>query len=383
MCLFQNPAAAEVTRLKLNNGCQSFLTSAATVGKKTFNSLTLALVAGLFAANLRAEDLPAPIQKGADASADHSTWFSFGPQFGLNLNARFNYLGNLNSASPGPATGGGVNRIYDDGFVRVDSSGDAGGQTWNWGYQPGAQLQGGTLILHGSSSPVISTLSQNDDPNPGFDLAFGRRFGKAPGGQWGLQGAFDFTTLSIHNNQPLVSMGTFISDAYSLGGVIPPNAPYAGSFNGPGPLLGDTPTRTTTPEMVFISGQRTLDAQVYVLRGGPYYEFSFGNRWSGRLGGGLALAVADTKYSFNSVNITTSAGGVQTAYNVGSSEGAEFQAGGYLEGKLLYAMTVRTSLFAGAQYECLGTFSRNAGNEQAQLDMSNSVYVLFGVQLSF
>jgi hypothetical protein len=46
-------------------------------------------------------------------------------------------------------------------------------------------------------------------------------------------------------------------------------------------------------------------------------------------------------------------------------------------------MTPCTSLFAGAQYENLGTFSHNTGNEQAQLDMSSTVYVLFGVQFSF
>ena len=46
-------------------------------------------------------------------------------------------------------------------------------------------------------------------------------------------------------------------------------------------------------------------------------------------------------------------------------------------------MTPATSLFAGAQFENLGTFSRNAGNERAQLDLNNAVYVLFGVQFNF
>lgn len=340
--------------------------------KKPFIALTLALMAGPLAASLQAQDIP--------ADNSNPNWFSLGPQFGLNINARFKYLGNVNSASPGPATGGGMNRTYNDGFVHVDSSGDAGGQTWNWGYQNASQVQGSTLTMHSSSAAVNGTLNQNDDPHVGFDLAFGRRLGAVLGGKWGLQAAFDFTTISIHDNQPLTGTGTLISDAYSLGGVIPPLAPYSGSFNGPGPLLGDTPTRTTASETVLITGWRTLDAQVYALRAGPYYEYLFGKRWSGRLGGGLALAVADTKYSFNE---TIHFGGGQTINNADSSEGAEFQAGGYLEGKLLYALTPRTSLFAGAQYEYLGTFSRAAGNEQAQLDMSSGVSVLFGVQLNF
>src|SRR5665647_1930359 len=113
-------------------------------------------------------------------------------------------------------------------------------------------------------------------------------------------------------------------------------------------------------------------AQIYALRAGPYYEFLFSQHWSGRLGGGLALAVADTSYSYHE---TIAFGSGLVVNNAGSSSGVEFQAGGYLEGKLLYAVTPCTSLFAGAQYECLGTFSRNAGNEQAQLDMSSAVYV--------
>jgi len=76
--------------------------------------------------------------------------------------------------------------------------------------------------------------------------------------------------------------GTLISDAYSLSVVTPPQAPYAGSFNGPGALLNDAPNRTTAAETVLITGQRTLDAQVYALRAGPYYEHAFGKRWSGR-----------------------------------------------------------------------------------------------------
>ena len=131
---------------------------------------------------------------------------------------------------------------------------------------------------------------------------------------------------------------------------------------------------------MLITGERTLDAQVYALRAGPYYEFGFSRRWSGRLGGGVAVAVADTSYSYQE---TVTFGSGLVVNHAASSSGVEFQAGGYLEGKLLYAVTPRMSLYAGAQYEYLGTFSRSAGSEQAQLDMSSAVYVLLGVQWDF
>ena len=251
--------------------------------KKLFISLTLTLTAGLFAANLRAEDLLAPIQKTGDAPPDFSNWVSFSPQFGLNVNVRFKNLGNLNFA--GPAAGVGGNQTYDDGYVNVDSSGNAGGLTWNWGYQNASQVQGNTLTMHRTSAAVdeVGTVKQNDDPHAGFDLAFGHRLGTVLGGTWGLQAAFDFTDILINDNHPRNGTGTLISDAFSLGGVIPPQAPYSGSFNGPGPLLGDPPTETMTPYTVPITGQRTLDAQIYALRAGPYCDFLLGKRWSGRL----------------------------------------------------------------------------------------------------
>jgi len=224
--------------------------------KKTFIALTLALTAGLFAPNVPAEDFFAPVQKTGDATPDNANWFSLGPQFGLNINARFNHLGNVSPSSPGPATGGGVDRTYDDGYVHVDSSGNAGGETWNWGYQSAPQVQGDTLTMHSGSATINGTLNQNDNPAIGFDLAFGRNLGAVPGGKWGLQAAFDFSDISIHNNDTLTGTGTQISDAFSLGGAIPPMAPYAGSFAGPGALLGDTPNRTTASDTVLIAGRR-------------------------------------------------------------------------------------------------------------------------------
>lgn len=52
---------------------------------------------------------------------------------------------------PGPATGHVIDRAYDDGFVRVDITGNNHGGflgTWYWDYQSSAQLEGGYLVFH-------------------------------------------------------------------------------------------------------------------------------------------------------------------------------------------------------------------------------------------
>ena len=113
------------------------------------------------------------------------TWFSLGPQFGLKLNARFNHLGNLSSTAPGPATGGDMDRTYNDGFVE---SGQAPGMPASAlelrVIQNSSQVQSGNIVMH-ATSPVNGSLNDNDDPQPGFDLAFGHDFGEGPGWEVG------------------------------------------------------------------------------------------------------------------------------------------------------------------------------------------------------
>jgi hypothetical protein len=98
----------------------------------------------------------------------------------------------LAQSDPGPATGGGINRSYDDGYVFVDSTGDSFGYTSNWGYQNVSQIQGNFLVFHSESS-------------------------------------LDANTIQL------------ITDAYDLGNLIPPPAPYSGTFGGFGSVIPDSP----------------------------------------------------------------------------------------------------------------------------------------------
>ena len=96
------------------------------------------------------------------------------------------------SCDPGPATGSGINRCYDDGFVYVDSTGNSFGYTSDWGYQNSSQIQNGNIVFHS-------------------------------------QTYVDSNTVQV------------ITDTYSLDYMLPPLSPYYGSYYGPGPLLPDAP----------------------------------------------------------------------------------------------------------------------------------------------
>src|SRR5580698_4129649 len=89
--------------------------------------------------------------QGADYPDDPNR-FSFGPRFGLNYKANFHDTASyFNNVNPGPAAGG-SNHLYNDGYVRVDQSGDAGGLTTYWGYQNPSQAVANAMQFHAIQS---------------------------------------------------------------------------------------------------------------------------------------------------------------------------------------------------------------------------------------
>src|SRR3954452_21283028 len=74
-------------------------------------------------------------------------------RMGLNMSVDFRHLGGLAGQNPGPQQGSAVNRNYDNGYNRVDSSTNAGGLTWNWGYNSPHSVQDGNLVLQSDSTP--------------------------------------------------------------------------------------------------------------------------------------------------------------------------------------------------------------------------------------
>jgi hypothetical protein len=315
-------------------------------------------------------------------TSDESEWNHFGADFrlGLNIKTRFSNIGAAAAQSAPPAIGG-VNHTYSDGFVRVDSSGDQGGQTWNWGYQNASQVPGnGTLLMH-SAGAVAGASDRNDDPRPGFEINYGRDLAHFGWGRAGIKLAFGYTDLNISDTRPLNGNLSLVTDAYSLGGITPPLAPYSGSFGGPGPVIGDTPTRASTevPGGAIITGSRQIDGTLYDWHLGPYLELPLVGQLDFQVSGGLAIGLVDSRFSFSDTT-TTAAGAVQAA---GANHRIDSLVGFYAEAALAYRIMPEGSLFAGGQFQYLGDFTQTAGGRGAQLDLRQSIFFIVGVQWHF
>lgn len=323
---------------------------------------------------------------GADGSGtENPNRFSLGARMGLNIKAKFdnNAPGNL-GAVPGPATGG-VDHNYDDGYVRVDSSGNAGGRTWNWGYENASQVAGDTMQFHATQSDALSGSAslKAEDEQYGLELIYQRVLGSLSSESsvnWGLEAAFGYTDLDLREKRNGTTPVMVTTDTFQLNGVLPPGAGYSGTFNGPGPLLGDTPTRTTAADTATLASSHKLSGESFGFRLGPFVEFYFTPQFSLAASAGLALAPTSLDYDFS--ESVTLAGGVPSVTTGHESE-TKWLYGYYLSALLRYDFSGHWGIYAGAQFQSLNDLKLSAGSSTARLDQGSTVYGTAGLTWRF
>jgi hypothetical protein len=313
-------------------------------------------------------------------------------RMGLNITADFNKLGGFERMTdPGPATGSTYNRTYDNGYNRVDSSGNAGGQTWYWGYQNANSVRGNSLVLQSEASPNnLSEKNISDDPQHGLELSYSRELSR--GDWWRAGGEFGvgYIPLSISDSRTLRGQVNRITDTFSLGGVVPPLPPYHGTFEGPGPLIDSSPDRAQTvfSQASTVVGERKLDSDVFVFRLGPYFEVPITEKFSAIVSGGLTLVYAASDFSYTETVTISDLGQVRRS---SSASEDDFLVGGYAGLTLAYAITEEFGVFAGAQYQAAGRAVSSTPtlkghpmtNKEAVLDMGSSIVVSLGISYSF
>ena len=325
---------------------------------------------------------------GAD-SPDSPNRLTFGARFGVNFKADFR---NSAPANPGPPPvnlgpiAAGADHTYDDGYVLVDSSGNAGGLTWNWGYQKAAQVVGDTMQFHSAQSSLPSPSAINNvtgDPQYGAELTYQRVIGSIPAlssAQWGLEVAFGGTDLDVRDNRTGTRPATVTTDTFQLNGVIPPGPGYNGSFAGPGPLLGDTPTRTIVADVTTLTTRQKLSGQLYSLRLGPFAEWKLTSRLSLAASVGLTLAPSSVEYNFSE---TTTLPGGATFGAVGRSSKTQLLYGAYVSGTLNYDFGKHWGVYVGAQFQSLTDLEQSIGSRTARLNQGVTVYGTVGLGWRF
>src|SRR5438094_4115589 len=141
-------------------------------------------------------------------------------RMGLNITVDFRKLGGFPALSdPGPASGSTFNRSYDNGsYNKVDISTNAGGMTWNWGYEHANQIQGNSLIMQSSSSPANAVSNNREnDPQHGLEFSYSRQLYRHKNLRFGLEAAFGYTLVDASDNRTLFARVDRIVDTFEIG----------------------------------------------------------------------------------------------------------------------------------------------------------------------
>ncbi len=311
--------------------------------------------------------------------------FRLGALVGLNFKAQFSMNGTFKFSqnNPGPAGSGGIDRTYDDGYVRVDASGNYGDQTWNWGYQNTNQIVGNSLVFHAADTYTASGRSEEDaDAQVGFELAYGGHLARAGSTLVGWEFGFGFLPINIEDNRTITGVSaTRTVHAFDISGVVMPNAPYTGTATGPGPLISDQAQGQASENFnnLSLTGTRTLDVTLYNFRLGPTLHWEVAPRLAVALSGGAALGVVSGDLEFNESVLINGA----RAVNVGSHGSTELIYGGYVSAALMFHAVEHGDFYLGVQYMPMSDATFSGAGREAQLDMSGAVFVSVGINWPF
>jgi hypothetical protein len=194
----------------------------------------------------------------------------------------FGGIGYLGAATdPGPVSGP-ADRFYDNGYVRVDSSGNSEGLTWYWGLDDNQGYAPESIDLYSFRSEASKSVTKSGDPDaPGISLNYIKPLRSKGNTRLLLVAGLRFARFDFNDDANLVGSASVLKDSYYTSGIVLPQAPYSGGFDGPGPLIDSEPFRRQVTVSSFTSetiGSRSLSGDLMALRLGLGFERALSER---------------------------------------------------------------------------------------------------------
>ena len=309
----------------------------------------------------------------------------------LGLKTEFRGLGTFNSPNMIQPLGGGINRDYDNGYVRVDISNNQDDETWNWSYDDDSQHNpagSGSINYSITNSLANASVDEDDGGHPGLELFAYYDMGvanlmsnKVPNASWGFRYGLQYNRVDMSNNSVLSTGLTTTTDRFDLGGNIAPLAPFTGSFSGPCPLLSDSPTRATSLAGTgIVQGNRELDLDLTQFSLGTYLELPVTDKFHVICEAGLSLGFASGSYNFQSA---TTLSGLGTQNSSGSNSSNKILPGAYIGLGATYALDDQWAILVSARYQYMDRFDISAKDTEASLSFDSAYLLSLGCVYSF
>lgn len=321
-----------------------------------------------------------------EVTDDWTRNFRLGAQLLFNVKTEFSLNGpvSVNRQSPGPTGVAGADHYFDDGYVRVDNTGNTGGLTSYWGYDNASQYNAAAqqLVMSSIGSYDVSQQKTVDGGVlPGLDVAYGSQIRDWGRTRLGWEVGYGFTPMDYKDSTTLNVTFNREMQAFSTGGLILPPAPYSGGPSGVGPQLLDLSTGLPNQAVPgTVTGTRQLDVNLHALRAGVTLFWRFQPHWalSGSAGPAMGLVPGSYIYSetFNLSDGTTSP-------ESGNMSHTDVVFGGYAAATLHYQVIPAADVYLGMQF--MGLQSADFGNSQrvATLDLGATLALSLGVNWAF
>lgn len=324
------------------------------------------------------------------ASDDDEGWtreFRIGAVTCLNLTAKFSTHGTFGVAntSQGPVGVSGANHIYDDGYVKVDSTGNAHGVTSDWGYVNSSQYNVArqTLTYHATTSYTVQDQTQLDgELAAGFEMAYGGKIYQWRNTRVGWEFGFEWLPISMKDDRPLSATFDREVHQFSTGGISLPQAPYNGTAYGLGPVIQDV--ATALPDQMgssgVVTGTRKLECALYGIHLGPTFNWSLLPRIGLGVSAGGAMGLLDGRFSYDETLVFENGG---KASGTGSKGQMNFVYGGYVSAIFHFFIQPDADIYAGAEFLSLGHQHYDLGGREANLDLSKGIQFVAGIHWPF
>jgi hypothetical protein len=303
-----------------------------------------------------------------------------------------------------------ADRTYDDGFVNIGAGTPGTGLTTFWSYDRANQVQGDNLVFSRTGGERRDVTMQNTAAATGWDSdadweagpfleltysvpirtnltgGFALNFSSVNlgGAQSGLNTLSQFQQLDIYDVTAL--------DTFGLNGIVPPAPPYAGSFDGPGALLGNVPDSRTFPEALastttapFIDSVHDhLDVDLYTLGLGGSLTWTPRPQFLLSAQAGLAINLADWSAQRDEVITRSNNGGPAGLFSSRTvqSDEREVLAGFYLQGNAAWMLSEHWAIQGFARYDWNQDLDGSVGPSSFNVDLSGWS-IGAGARLSF
>jgi hypothetical protein len=297
----------------------------------------------------------------------------------------FGGMGYLDPAFDPGSVVGPADRFYVNGYARVDSSGNNGGLTWFWGLDDDQGISPQSIDLYVYQSGADKALQMEGDPeSPGIGLKYIKPIRIKDDSELQLVVAARLAEFKFLDATVLSGLAQVLIDSYNTDGIVLPQVPYAGGYQGPGPLIDSDPFRRRveiSPYSSETSGLRHLSGDLMALRLGLSFERELNEQTFLSLQVGYEALRIDGTFRFAETTTLSANGHSGSVSGVRSRSVTD--AGAYINGAITRNLTERLTLEVSLGFSDHDPFSIEEGRHHVTWDLSELMDLGIGLGYRF